>query len=89
VYSIGSTLLGTLPFSRKHESEADEIGLILMSIAGYDPDEAVAFWTRMSEASDGLDFEFLSTHPADKKRIKEISANIAKSKEIAAEITNE
>jgi predicted Zn-dependent protease len=39
---------GMLPFNRSHESEADKIGLILMSIAGYDPTTAISFWERMS-----------------------------------------
>jgi predicted Zn-dependent protease len=82
-YDVGSTLAGTLPFSRKHESEADELGLMLMAIAGYNPEEAAAFWERMSENSDGLSFEFLSTHPADKKRIAHIREKIPEAKGMA------
>lgn len=57
-----------LPFSRKHEYEADQMGLIFMAIAGYDPRSAVAFWQRMSANSGGTP-EWLSTHPVDQNRI--------------------
>lgn len=75
----------SLPFNRKQESEADYIGLRLMAEAGYDPREAVPFWERMSgcprQMIDKLCFrsqhaipEFLSTHPSDLTRIKQIEA---------------
>ncbi|PTN08236.1 peptidase M48-like protein [Mangrovibacterium marinum] len=57
-----------LPFSRKHEYEADQMGLIFMALAGYDPRSAVAFWQRMSANSGGTP-EWLSTHPVDANRI--------------------
>lgn len=64
-----------LPFSRKHELEADRLGLIFMTIAGYNAEEAIAFWTRMSSASSGKKpAEFMSTHPSDAHRIKQIKA---------------
>lgn len=70
---LGSNYGIVLPFSRKHESEADKLGLIFMAIAGYDPQEAVAFWTRMAEASGGAGVpEFLSTHPSDEHRIENL-----------------
>lgn len=62
-----------LPYSRLHEKEADELGLIFMAMAGYDPHEAVSFWQRMANKKEGpAPPEFLSTHPADEERIKHI-----------------
>lgn len=74
VYGAGSTL-GALAYSRKHETEADKLGLAFMAMAGYDPNEAVAFWERMAKASGGAAPPvFLSTHPSDAQRIKDIKA---------------
>ena len=61
-----------LPYSRKHESEADYIGMLLSADAGYDPREAVRVWERMQEASKGQPPEFLSTHPGHGTRIKQL-----------------
>ncbi len=73
-YGVGSTVFGVLPFSRLHESEADQLGLIFMAMAGYDPQEAPAFWTRMSEASEGgQPPKFLSTHPPHEERISKLN----------------
>ncbi len=67
--------LGMLKFSRTHESEADHIGLIFMSMAGYDPKEAPKFWERMTSLSKGeKPPEFMSTHPSDETRIKNLQA---------------
>jgi predicted Zn-dependent protease len=69
-YGIGSTLAGTLPFSRKHETEADEIGIVIAAIAGYDPYEASKLWERMKAASSGeAPPEIMSTHPSNDTRI--------------------
>jgi predicted Zn-dependent protease len=69
-FGLGAQVGVLLPYSRKHELEADRIGLIIMAKAGYDPHEAVTFWERMKEASGGqAPPEFLSTHPSDDKRI--------------------
>ena len=67
------TNLGMLRFSRDHESEADHIGLIFMTIAGYDPNEAPIFWERMTEMSGGQEPpEFISTHPSHSTRISDL-----------------
>lgn len=76
VIGIGANVGIILPFSRKHESEADHLGLIFMTMAGYDPNEATAFWSRMAAAGGGKQAEFLSTHPADEKRIAQLKALI-------------
>jgi predicted Zn-dependent protease len=68
-----------LPYSRKHESEADYMGLLLMAKAGYDPNEAIKFWQRMVFASSGSQgglSDFLSTHPSDEKRIKDLQEHM-------------
>lgn len=71
---MGSNL-GMLKFSRTHESEADHIGLIFMAMAGYDPNLAPAFWKRMMEMNKGeKPPEFMSTHPSDETRIKDLQS---------------
>jgi predicted Zn-dependent protease len=68
-----------LPYSRLHEREADELGLIFMAMAGYDPNHAIGFWERMSQKkTGGAPPEFLSTHPSDAARIQNIRALIPK-----------
>jgi predicted Zn-dependent protease len=84
-YGAGSQVLGVLPFSRNHESEADMIGLTLMAIAGYDPTNAVKVWERMSANSEGqVPPEILSTHPSNETRIKELTALVPQAKAEAA-----
>lgn len=69
-----STQLGMLKFSRTHESEADQLGLIFMAMAGYNPQEAPRFWERMEAASSGArPPEFLSTHPNPGTRIADLN----------------
>jgi predicted Zn-dependent protease len=73
VYGAGVQYGALLPYSRVQESEADHLGLIFMAIAGYDPREAVTFWERMAKSKDGkAGLEFLSTHPSDETRIRQI-----------------
>ena len=72
VYGVGAQYGVMLPFSRKHESEADYMGLVFMTMAGYNPDVAVNFWQKMSAGKSGSTPEFMSTHPSDATRIAEI-----------------
>jgi predicted Zn-dependent protease len=73
-YGVGSNLGAMLPFSRLHEKEADEMGLIFMAMAGYDPREAPKFWERMRTASGGqAPPEFMSTHPSHNTRIENLN----------------
>lgn len=73
-YGIASTVGGMLPFSRLHESEADELGLTFMAMAGYDPRVAPDFWKRMSDNSGGNQPpEFISTHPNHSTRIANLN----------------
>lgn len=75
-YGLGGTVGVLLPYSRRQELEADHIGLLYMARAGYDPREAVEFWKRFAEYNrqrgGGASIEFLSTHPVDATRIREL-----------------
>lgn len=72
VYGVGAQYGMMLPFSRKHESEADYMGLILMTMAGYNPDVSVNFWRKMSASSGGKVPEIMSTHPSDARRVNDL-----------------
>ncbi len=76
VYGVGTQVGALLPFSRTQESEADHLGLIFMAMAGYDPNEALTFWTRMAQVGGSKPPEFLSTHPSDQSRIDAIKQEI-------------
>ncbi|HIO90358.1 MAG TPA: M48 family peptidase [Campylobacterales bacterium] len=78
IYGIGANYGLFLPYSRTFEYEADEIGLYLMSKAGYDPRQSVAFWQKMMQASRSMRKppEFASTHPSDINRIRRLQALI-------------
>ncbi len=80
-FGVGSSLGVLLPYSRKHESEADELGLYFMAMAGYNPTKAVDFWKRMMEQKQGAPPEFLSTHPSDQTRIDHLNTRMAKALE--------
>lgn len=80
VYGLGAQYGVMLPYSRKHEYEADHMGLIFMAIAGYNPDKAVSFWTKMSAASNASVPEIMSTHPGDANRIAEIQKFLPEAK---------
>ena len=73
VYGVGAQYGAILPYGRMQESEADHLGLVFMTMAGYDPNEALMFWQRMAAQKGGQSPpEILSTHPADKTRIDNI-----------------
>ena len=76
VYGLGAQYGVMLPFSRKHESEADYMGLVFMAMAGYNPEVAVNFWQKMSAGKSGSTPEFMSTHPSDATRINEIKQHL-------------
>ncbi|TYA90289.1 M48 family metalloprotease, partial [Seonamhaeicola marinus] len=84
-YGVGSQVGVMLPFSRSHETEADKIGIYLMAIAGYTPDEASLLWERMKANSGGqAPPEMLSTHPSNDSRIANLKALAPKAKAEAA-----
>ncbi len=78
-FGVASTL-GTLKYSRGHETEADKMGLIFAAMAGYNPEVAVDFWTRMSQGGGQKPPELLSTHPSDETRIKDLKAFMPEAK---------
>lgn len=73
VFGPGSQLAYTLPNSRNQEYEADHFGLIFAAMAGYNPNEAITFWQRMSQAGGAKPPEFLATHPSDENRIARLN----------------
>ena len=72
VYGPAATLGVLLPNSRNQELEADHFGLRFAAMAGYNPQEAIPFWTRMANMGGAKPPTFLSTHPADAQRIQKI-----------------
>jgi len=80
-YGLGTKYGVLLPYSRKQESEADHIGVMLMAQAGYDPQEAPRFWQRFGQLNAGAQQpEFLSTHPADARRAADLLALLGEAK---------
>ena len=74
VYGISSGM-GMLAYSRTHETEADKLGMVFMTMAGYNPEEAIRLWQRMKEQSKGeAPPEFMSTHPSNDTRIQNLKA---------------
>ncbi len=80
---VGAQVGVLLPFSRKHESEADEIGLYLMAMAGYNPNEAAPFWERMNRLGGATPPEFLSTHPDPSRRSERLKQLVPKARAYA------
>lgn len=83
VYGVGSTV-GMLKYSRVHETEADRLGLVFMIMAGYNPEEAVNVWVRMSQNGGSGTPEFLSTHPSHETRINDLKAYMPTARSLAA-----
>ena len=81
-YGLGSQL-GMLKFSRQHETEADKLGMVFMIMAGYNPQEAVEVWKRMKSTGSSSTPEFMSTHPSNDTRIKELEQFIPEARELA------
>jgi len=86
-YGVGSQL-GQLKYSRTHESEADKLGVVFMIMAGYNPEESVNVWIRMSQRAGAGQAppEILSTHPSNQTRIKELRDWIPEAKVIAKKL---
>ena len=81
-YNAGAKYGFVLPYSRKHESEADEMGIHIMSQAGYDPNEAPKFWERFAASHSGQKpVEFSSTHPSDERRAAALRELLPKASE--------
>lgn len=77
-FGLGAQVGVLLPYSRSHESEADELGVYFMAMAGYDPHAAAPFWERMAAQGGASPPEFLSTHPAPETRVKRIQKVVPK-----------
>jgi predicted Zn-dependent protease len=75
-FGLGTQVGVLLPFSRKQESEADHLGLIFMAMAGFNPQSSLAFWQRMGQQTKTSMPEFLSTHPVNSTRIRDIQKEL-------------
>lgn len=89
IYGVGSQV-GMLAYSRLHENEADKLGMVFMIMAGYNPEEAINVWIRMSERADkSVPPEFLSTHPSNETRIQNLRTYLPEAKAHAERINKE
>ena len=77
---LGAQFGVLLPFSRKHESEADEIGQELMAKAGFNPQGAIELWQNMKKAGGGGGPQWMSTHPSHKTRIRDLQKGLNKNR---------
>ena len=73
---VGAQFGVLLPFSRKHESEADQVGQLFMAQAGFYPVEAITLWQSMAEMGGDAPAQWQSTHPSDETRIQKLKANL-------------
>ncbi|MDA8869399.1 M48 family metallopeptidase [Methylophilaceae bacterium] len=76
--ALGTTLFFALPNSREQEREADDMGIELMAVSGYNPIAAVSLWRKMDAQSDSKPPEFLSTHPSNENRIEDLKIEAKK-----------
>jgi len=83
IYGVASNVGVALPFSRKHEAEADKIGQIIMAIAGYNPDDCANVWVKMSQLGGQQPPEILSTHPSNQSRMNSLRKSAPEAKRIA------
>lgn len=79
---LGAQYGVTLPFSRSHESEADFMGLEIMAKAGFDPTASVVLWQNMAKNSSGAPQEFMSTHPSNETRIRDLRSAMSPANEL-------
>jgi len=78
---VGAQFGVILPFSRKHENEADEVGQIFMAQAGFNPAEAITLWETMAKMGGAAPAQWQSTHPSDETRIQRLQANLPRAME--------
>lgn len=76
LFQMAGNVFFVLPFSRTHESEADLLGLDLMSKAGFDPRQSIPLWQNMARLGGDKPAEFMSTHPSDETRIRQLSERL-------------
>ena len=76
--ALGTTLFFALPNSREQEREADDMGIELMAVSGYNPIAAVSLWRKMDAQSESQPPEFLSTHPSNENRIEDLQVEAKK-----------
>ncbi|WKN31278.1 M48 family metallopeptidase [Porifericola rhodea] len=84
-FGLGAQYGVLLPYSRAHETEADEMGIYFLAMAGYDTKEAVDFWQRMSQQGGERPPEFMSTHPSPENRVAHIQKIIPKAEKFRGE----